>query len=333
MLFYEILDRIKRGILGMGKEKLDLLRQVAYKYYIEGKNQETIGSELNIYRTSVSRMLKQAKESGIVEIKIHDFDEQIYELETELKETFNLKYVRIAHTEPHFSNKEKEENLAKMAASTIKNMIKPNETIGVAWGETLGNAISKIDNRRKTLATFVPIVGGPSHVHSRFHVNTLVYELARKFGGNSLFVNATVVQETKQLKEGIIHSQYFQELKSKWDKLDVAIVGIGGLLSEKTSKWRDLLSPEDYEELRLREACGDSCCNFFDIDGKILRGDLYDRTISIGLENLKNVPTVLGIARSKRKSRAILAMLKKGYINALVTDDETAKFILKHAKN
>ncbi|WP_088810147.1 MULTISPECIES: sugar-binding transcriptional regulator [Listeria] len=317
----------------MSKEKLDLLRQIAYKYYIEEKSQETIGRELDIYRTSVSRMLKQAKASGIVEIKIHDFDEQIYELETALQETFNLKHVRIARTEPHFSSKEKDENLAQIASLSIKNMIKPHETVGVAWGETLGNAIAQIDNRRKTMATFVPIVGGPSHIHSRFHVNTLVYELARKLGGTSLFVNATVVQETAELKNGIVHSQYFQELKSKWAKLDVALVGIGGLLSEKTSKWRDLLSPEDYAELRLREACGDSCCNFFDKDGKVLHGPLYERTISIGLENLSAVPTVLGVARSKRKSRAIYAMLKKGYINALVTDDETAKLILKHAKS
>ncbi|MBC1417926.1 sugar-binding transcriptional regulator [Listeria fleischmannii] len=317
----------------MGNEKLDLLRQVAYKYYVEEKNQETIGRELNIYRTSVSRMLKQAKQTGVVEIKIHDFDEQLYELETELRDTFNLKYVRIARTEPHFSTQEKEENLAKTASLVIKNMVRPHETIGVAWGETLGNAISHIENRRKTMATFIPIVGGPSHVHSKYHVNTLVYELARKFGGNSVFVNATVVQETEQLKNGIMSSHYFQELKSKWDKLDVAIVGIGGLLSEKTSKWRDFLSPEDYEDLRLREACGDSCCNFFDRDGKVLHGSLYNRTIGIGLENLERVPTVLGVARSKRKSRAILAMLKKGYINALVTDDETAKLILKYAKS
>lgn len=181
--------------------------------------------------------------------------------------------------------------------------------------------------------TVVPIVGGPSHIDSQYHVNTLVYELARKYEGTSLFVNATVVQESLELKDGIFQSNYFSELREYWQRLDVAMVGIGGPLSETESQWRDLLSASDYQELRLREAVGDCCCRFFDGEGKVLKGSLDSRTIGLELEVLKKVPIAIGIGRSKQKAQGILAILKKGFINTLLTDEETALEILKLAKD
>lgn len=317
----------------MKEEKRKILTQVAYMHFVEGKSQGVIAEELGIYRTTISRMLKQAKAEGLVEIRIKDFDSKIYALESHLRKQYGLKLIRIVPTIAGESTERKRENLAKEAASFLKERIEPQSVVGVSWGSTLADTISKIENRRSTEATFVPIVGGPSHINSQYHVNTLVYELARKFTGNSLFVNATVVQESKRLKEGIVQSKYFAELKDYWQKLDLAIVGIGGSLYAKESQWRDLLTDADYEDLKLREAVGDCCCRFFDQEGKILRGSLHDRTIGLELEELQQVPLVVGIAQSKQKSRAILAMLKKSYINALVSDEETIVEMLRLAKD
>lgn len=80
----------------------------------------------------------------------------------------------------------------------------------------------------------------------------------------------------------------------------------------------------------MRGAIGDYCCRFCDKEGNILYGDLYNRTIGIDLEELKKVPTVIGIARSNQKSRTILSMVKGGYINVLITDEDTALQMLEH---
>ena len=137
------------------------------------------------------------------------------------------------------------------------------------------------------------------------------------------FVNSSVIQESKRTRDEIIKSKYFNELRSYWSQLDIAIVGIGGHLDVRESQWRDLLTQEDYEDLYLRDAVGECCCRFIDKDGHILYGDLYDRTVGVTLEELKKVPTVVGIARSQSKSKAILAMLKQNYIDVLITDEET----------
>lgn len=54
----------------MKNEKSKLLARVAYLYYSENKTQSEIAKILGVYRTTISRMLSQAKKTGIVKINI-----------------------------------------------------------------------------------------------------------------------------------------------------------------------------------------------------------------------------------------------------------------------
>ena len=56
----------------MSREKQKRLAYVARRYYLEGQRQSDIARELNISRPMVSRLLSEARESGVVEIRIHD---------------------------------------------------------------------------------------------------------------------------------------------------------------------------------------------------------------------------------------------------------------------
>lgn len=313
----------------MKEDKKKLLAKVAYMYYEQELTQAQIAKELSIYRTTVSRMISQAKKQGIVEIKINHFDSAVFELEEQLKQKFGLKAVELVSNEQAASEEEKEERLAEVTGAWLRRQLTDELVVGLSWGASVGNAISKIEPKQLDKVVVVPVAGGPSHINSRYHVNTLVYELARKVNGQSLFINASVIQETKELAEGIVNSKYFNELKNCWKHLDMAIVGIGGPLSYQKSQWRDLLTTADFEELKLREAIGDCCCRFYDSYGKALEGSLNQRTIGLQLNELANVPQSVGIARGRSKVRSIVPLLQKGYLNTLITDQETAEEILR----
>lgn len=313
----------------MEEEKKLLLAKVAYMYYEEGMSQAEISTALDIYRTTVSRMLTQAKKKGIVEIKINHFNSELFDLEMRMKQRFKLKRIEIVPTIQEDTESEKESKFASVAAGFIRKQITDGSVVGLSWGSTIAKAINQIHNKHTTNTFFLPVVGGPSHVNSQYHVNTLVYELARKFNGQSIFINATVIQESKSLANGILQSKYFEEIRDYWTRLDTVIVGIGGPLEYKKSQWRDLLTSKDLRDLKLREAVGDCCCCFYDGDGKILKGDLYHRRIGLSLEELVSIPCSIGIANDKEKAKSILAILKKGYINSLITDQETALEVLR----
>ncbi|MGO2638240.1 MAG: sugar-binding transcriptional regulator [Enterococcus viikkiensis] len=313
----------------MKEDKQKLLAKVAYMYYEQELTQAQIAKELSIYRTTVSRMISQAKKQGIVEIKINHFDSALFELEEKLKQKFALKAVELVSNEQDASEEDKEKRLSEVAGAWLRRQLTDELVVGLSWGASVGNAINKIEPKQLSKVVVVPVAGGPSHINSRYHVNTLVYELARKLNGRSVFINASVIQETKALAEGIVHSKYFYELKDYWQRLDMAIVGIGGPLSYQKSQWRDLLTAADFEELKLREAIGDCCCRFYDSYGKALDGSLNQRTIGLQLEELAKVPQSVGIARGRSKARSIIPLLQKGYLNTLITDQETAEEILR----
>nr|OTP19099.1 hypothetical protein A5888_000913 [Enterococcus sp. 9E7_DIV0242] len=58
----------------MNDKRKKLLAKVAYLYYVDNKTQAEISKMLGIYRTTISRMLAQAKREGIVKIDILGFD-------------------------------------------------------------------------------------------------------------------------------------------------------------------------------------------------------------------------------------------------------------------
>lgn len=308
----------------MSNEK-QLLAEIAYRYYIDDLTQHELSVEFGIGRSSISRMLNKAKEDGIVEFKIQGIDTNIMKLKKEIMKKYNLKTIDIVDNS--LESTTKSDNLAQGASSVISRLLTDHTNIGVSWGETISETVKYMEGRKLNDVHFIPLVGGPSSSNTSYHINAIVYDLANKFKSHSIFINASAIQENKLTAENILTSQYFAELIQYWKNIDVAIVGIGGILSTKNSQWRDLLSEDDYEFLKLFDAAGDLCCRFVDKHGNLIVGDLNDRTIGIDAEIFNNIPKRIGIAQGKHKISAIKGLLNKNILNHLITDTETAKLL------
>ena len=72
----------------MKDERKKLLAKLAYLYYVEDKSQSQIAAETGIYRTTVSRMLAEAKKEGVVKIEIENFDTRLFHLENYIKQKY-----------------------------------------------------------------------------------------------------------------------------------------------------------------------------------------------------------------------------------------------------
>lgn len=305
------------------------LAKIAYLYYIEGKSQSEISEELGIYRTTISRLLKIAKEEGIVKIEINEFDTELFYLENYIKEKYNLKSIEIISVADEDSERELSKKIAQRAANIIRELLTNNSKVGISWGKTLSDVVEMMSPRVMKDIHFYPLAGGPSRINAQYHVNTLVYKMARKFQGECSFVNATVVQESVELARGIVNSKYFEEIRNSWENLDLAIVGVGGKVEESNKQWLDMLSEEDFKKIEESNIVGEICCRLLTNKSRDKIKDLDERTISISLESLKKIDNSVAVAYGKEKSTAILEALKKGYINRLITDYTTIINVLE----
>jgi DNA-binding transcriptional regulator LsrR (DeoR family) len=73
---------------------------------------------------------------------------------------------------------------------------------------------------------------------------------------------------------------------------------------------------------------GDVCTRFFGADGEPVH-QLDDRLIAIEWEQLKAIPLVIGMASGVEKRAAIVGALRSGALDVLVTDESSARSVLK----
>lgn len=314
----------------MDKNREKLLIKVAYLYYVENKKQSEISKELNLNQATISRLIHEAIEKEIVRIEIQNEEySNLVKFERYVQSKYSLKNVVIVNSKENISEAEKSMEVAKEAGLYLKQIIENDSIVGLSSGKTLERMIGSISMNKSTEATFVPLVGAPGHSNSKYHVNAIVYDIAKQFDGKNIFINATAIQEDKRTKEDIVNSKYFEEIQNYWKNLDIAVVGIGESLKYPIRHWRELLTEDDVEDLKLCEAVAECCCTFISSEGKIIRNDQFERKIGIDLNLLSNVPHSIAVVQGKQKAPSILAFLRTDFINTLIIDKETIIEVLR----
>ena len=88
-------------------------------------------------------------------------------------------------------------------------------------------------------------------------------------------------------------------------------------------------APMSMPFLKKNNVVGDINLRFINESGKNIKTNLDKRIMGIDLDLLKKVPRRIAVAGGKQKHKAIYASLKGGFINTLITDSQTAQFLIK----
>lgn len=153
---------------------------------------------------------------------------------------------------------------------------------------------------------------------------TLARNLAAKYGGVYRYLYAPLIVSDPRTRDLIVEEPLVQDVLEIGRRADIVLVGIGALGDEAPSMiYRGHLSSADVAQLRQLGAVGNMCAQFFDECGRVLDTDLNRRSISIGIDGLRRVGMVVAAAGGVRKAKAILGALRAGYVDVLVSDDDT----------
>ena len=303
-----------------------ILIKVAHMYYIDNLKQSDIGKKLGVDRTTVSKYLKKALENGIVKITV---EQDTYEdLENALENRFGLKEAFVVGKS--YDTKVVKRSMAEVGLNLLKRIMRNKQTIGLAWGSTIGELAQMAGESKLPVldADFVPLDGGPENIESEYHVNTLCYNLAKAFGGRSYYIYAPAITKTPEIREAILQDDNYSKIAAFWDKLDIAIVGIGAPVRSSNLVWTGGFGREAIESLARTGAVGEICSVFYDLNGQPVNTIFSDRTIAVPLEKLREARYSIGMAYLREKVPAIMGALRGRLINVLITDEETAKILL-----
>ena len=111
----------------------DLRTKVSWLYYMEGMTQDEISKTLGLSRSRVLRFLANAKQSGMVQIRVTTKLSYCVELERALEAKYGLERA-IVIPKPQTANAT-QDIIGAVLGGYISETITENMTIGLGWGQ------------------------------------------------------------------------------------------------------------------------------------------------------------------------------------------------------
>ncbi len=305
---------------------LKLEHKIARLYYMDGLSQSEIAKKLSVSVASVSRGLSRARESGIVKISIAEVKDNFDELEAAIEKRYGLNECLIT---PGYQGDDLDrQNLAGALREMLPRILPMHGTLGVSWGETM-KAVGEALSVPTPLETdVIPMVGAMGTVETGIYPNSIARIFADKLGGRAFLVNAPAVNDSPELCRSLYDSRGFASVREIWDRIDVGLVSCSGIEVESSMARNAIFTSADLKTMGEAGAVAAINFSFVDAEGQAVNREVTDRILHIPLEEMKKLDHVVLIASGDAKTGAIRAVLKGGWVTALITDAHSAEQLL-----
>jgi len=258
---------------------------------------------------------------------VHDQTSREKELENALRERFELAHVRVAAFRPGV---DAPAAAGDLAAQWLDEWLRDGQVLGLSWGTSLQAMVDSFSADQPRSVELVPLVGGLSTVVSLVSGEELVRELAGKLGATYRYLHAPAVLRSTMARDSLLAEPAIAEVLQRAQVADIAMIGIGaaGIGSSRAVIDGLGLTSTERQAFLAAGPVGDPCCRFFDADGKPILGPVHDRVLAIELDQLKRIPTVIGVATGTEKAHGVLGAIRGELVDGLIIDASLALALL-----
>lgn len=313
----------------MEDERLELLAQVAMWYYEERLDQAAIAERIGKSRSMVSRLLDQAREAGLVEVKVHYPLRTDPDLEGRLCREFGLRHAYVL-AEPPEDYGVMLKRLGELGARCVSQSLHSGMIIGLSWGTAVHSVVRAMPTVPLSDVTVVQLIGAVGHGDPLVDGAELGRWLAQKLHASFRFLSAPLLVEDEAVARALRRERTIEETLTVAAQAEVAIIGIGTPEPEHSSLLRaGYLTAAELQALLDQGVVGDVVAHQFDAEGCRLDIPANRRAISLDAESLKRIPRVVAVSGGFAKTKAIHAALLGGFCSCLVTDAVAARGVLQ----
>lgn len=318
----------------MDNDRLELLGQIAVWYYEDNLDQSVIAKRIGRSRSMVSRMLQEAREQGLVEIKVNYPLKTDAELEARLCQTFNLSQAWVLANAPSDDYDMLLRLLGRLGARCLYEKLSDGIKIGIAWSTALYQVVRAMPSVQLAESLIIQISGVVGHSDPQVDGPELVRLLSQKLNATCRFLHAPLVVENEAVAESLLQERSIANTLALAGQIDVALIGIGTVdPTLSTLRRAGYLTEADLTALQQAGAVGDVLARHLDAYGQSIDIPLNRRIIGQNLDVLRTIPTVIAVAGNVIKAPAILAALRGDFINVLITDAVSAATVLEMHAN
>lgn len=291
---------------------------VAVQHLGHGRPILEIAEEVGLSRFVVSRMVKRARELGLVEVRSTLVDPVDITLSTQLAARFALSSALVVAA-PSSAEDDVRSAIAAVTAKFLADTVQEGDILGVTPGRTMVQASRLVETL--PMADVVQVTGvGNSHLEDGVEA---VIRLGQASGGQIYPLYAPILGDRQSTATMLSHPS-LQRTLQRYRRLTRAYFTIGG--------WPDssLLARQvaDFGDAHLvQDAVAEIGLTLLDADGRPL-DSLDGRLIGISSEELKTIPHRVAVGGGVGKHEAVLSVLRSGLADVVITDVESARHAL-----
>ena len=245
----------------------------------------------------------------------------INQLQEEIRQYLGIKKV-ILIPGSYDNNHSLIKDIGSQAAKYFLDIIKDNDIVSIAGGSTMLEFARSIKSDKKYNSITVVPARGSMGLDVETQSNNVVAEVSKNIHSNYKLLNVP----DQLCEESIKMLTQEPEIKSTLeliDNSDVLVVGVGRA-DEMVERRK--LSDEIAKNIMDKKAVGEAFGHYFNKKGEIV----YKlNTVGIDMKSFKNKRETIAVFAGRKKAEAFIPISKINKNIVLITDEESAKEILK----
>ncbi len=304
-----------------------LLVRLAWACEVEGLTQADAAERFGITRLRVNKALSEARRRGILRVSVDSIYAASAELEWKLQQHFRLARVIVV------PSPDDPANVTPLVAAGLGGHLgevlqdKALTRFGMSWGNTLNLATRHMQPLNRPDLEIVSIMGGVSRGSdvNGYEITTRLADLCK--AEHSFFTAPLYAGSPRSqalfLEQGVI--------KSMLEKMrNCGAIGLATGDLNSSLLVRDAMPDDvDHSTLITLGGVGDIMGHILNADGEMIDHPINERVIGLTLEEVAKIDNVILAAGGLHKVPIIGAALKRGLVDTLVTDENTAAALLE----
>jgi DNA-binding transcriptional regulator LsrR (DeoR family) len=311
----------------MKQRDSELILRVARMYYEKNQSQDQVARVLGTSRSNVSRMLSDAKRLGYVQIKIVTPVTRHDTLSDQLHKALNIRDVQVVGSDRSETTMT---SVGRAAAAALTRALKPNCTIAISWGRSVEATIVEVQSESLTGLKVTQLMGGLSSIATSISGEELGRILAQNLHAQFLPLLAPAVVSNLRSRNTLLSEDSISQVLEISRHADIALVGIGSHGSSSSEEVLRQFRLTKAEHDRVAKVyAGDVSARFYDSSGRAVSSEMDNRVVGLTLDEIANIPHVIGIAAGSEKALGVLGASRAGLVDTLVIDVACAAEVLK----
>ncbi len=307
--------------------RLDDAARAGWLYYVAGNTQDQIAAKLGLSRQSAQRLVSLAVSEGLVKVRIDHPIASCLELARSLRQRYDLAFCEVVPSDPGSDSTTL--GVAQALAAELERWLRREEPaiIAMGTGRTLKAGVEQLPPIDSPQHRVVSLTGNIAPDGSAAYYN-VVFTMADTVKCRSFPMPLPVIASSPEERAMLRGQSMVRQTLDLATRADVTFVGIGDIGPRAPLFVDGFISAQDLEALQGAGAVGEIVGWAFDRNGALIEGITNDRVASAGIPD-RGSSLVIGAAMGPRKLPGIAAALAGRLVNGLITDETTARELLK----